>query len=67
MTKPWESKIPSESESENAIGFIPTDFPCSIQSSYLQSKRDHLKSETPVQSNSCNQNHLQKNNRPNVQ
>lgn len=66
MTK-WESKIPSGSKSENAIAFIPTDFPCSIQSSYLQSKRDRLKSEIPVHSNSCNQQRLQKNNRPKVQ
>ncbi|MCJ1347617.1 hypothetical protein MMC31_005845 [Peltigera leucophlebia] len=66
MTKPLGSDTPSESESESAIAFAPTDVPHSTQPSYLQSRRDRLESETPARSNSRNQERLQKNNRPNA-
>lgn len=66
MTKPLGSDTPSESESENAIAFATTDVPRSTQPSYLQLRRDRLESETPVWSNSRNQERLQKNNRPNA-
>lgn len=58
MTKPLGRDIPSKIEIENSIVFALVDVFCSTQPSYLQSKCDHSKSETPSQLNSQNHNRL---------
>ncbi len=58
MIKSLGNNIPSESESENAITFTSIDILCSICLSFLQSRRDYLKSKILSWSNSQNHNQL---------